>query len=210
MTDDGTLVPIALATQLKQQGWTVVILSLPRSVVNQQQPTPDGIHRLVLHELSESHLKQQLEKIFATYGSVAAFIHLNPVLKASQSEGIIYHPTERAIAKLVFLLAKHLKPSLTTAAQTGRSYFVTVSRLDGQFGLSHTMNFGAIAAGLFGLTKTLNQEWSSVFCRAIDLHADFDAEQATKRILAELSDPNLYLTEVGYSLQERTTLVCQA
>ena len=38
--------------------------------------------------------------------------------------------------------------------------------------------FGAVDGGLFGLTKTLNLEWESVFCRALDLSPDLDAAQS--------------------------------
>ena len=84
-----------------------------------------------------------------------------------------------------------------------------MARLDGEFGLGQKTNFGAIGAGLFGLTKSLNQEWESVFCRAIDLSPDLDAETSAQHILAELHDPNLLVVEVGYNSQGRVTLVCE-
>jgi hypothetical protein len=48
-----------------------------------------------------------------------------------------------------------------------------------------------------------------VFCRAIDLSSDLDVDQSVQYILAELHDPNCLITEVGYSFQGRTTLVCE-
>lgn len=105
-----------------------------------------------------------------------------------------------------FFLAKHLKSSLTQ--QPGRSCFLTIAHLDGEFGLSGKTEFSPIAGGLFGLTKALRWEWQSVYCRAIDLSPDLDVPTSVKYILAELHDPNRLIAEVGYSKHGRTTLVC--
>jgi hypothetical protein len=107
----------------------------------------------------------------------------------------------------VFLLAGQLKQSLNEAARQGRGYFLTVARLDGKFGLGNTSDSSAVSGGLFGLTKTLNLEWQSVFCRAIDLDSALDASHAVQHIVAELHDPNCLITEVGYGAHGRTTLV---
>jgi hypothetical protein len=146
--------------------------------------------------MSEEHLQQQL----AAIGPVGAFIHLNPSL--TDAEGA------KAVVKHVFFLAKHLQGSLNAAASTGRSCFMTVTRLDGEFGLGGG-EFEAISGGLFGLVKTLNLEWPQVFCRAVDLAPDLDPGQAVQHILAELHDPNRLIVEVGYGAQGRTTLTSE-
>ena len=108
--------------------------------------------------------------------------------------------------KQVFFLAKHLKGSLTQAANLGRSAFLTVVRLDGAFGLGQWTDFSAIAGGLFGLTKTLSHEWPSVFCRVVDLSPDLTVGQAIQFILAELHDPDQALVEVANGPHGRVTL----
>ncbi len=208
LTDDGSLTTSALAQSLSERGWKVVVLSFPQSLVAQHSPLPEGITRVVLEDLSEEHLKQQLSAIANNYGSIAAFIHLNPSTQDEQSQDVRYLETEAALLKQIFLFAKHLKQPLAEAARQGRSCFITVAHLDGQFGTGQTRNFGAVGGGLFGLTKTLNQEWSDVFCRALDLSPELDTEQSVQCILAEMHDPNRLITEVGYSFQGRTTLVC--
>lgn len=210
LTDDGSLTTAKLAQSLTERGWKVVVLSFPQSLIAERSALPTGITRIVLEDMSEEHLKQQLAAIANTYGAIGAFIHLNPVFQASQNSGIVYSDVEKAIVKHVFLLAKHLKKSLTEAARAGHSCFYSIARLDGEFGLGRQVDFGPISAGLFGLTKTLNFEWEAVSCRAIDLSSDFDAEQSVKYIIAELHDPNRYIAEVGYSLREgRTTLISE-
>jgi len=207
ITDDGSLTTSKLAQSLTERGWKVVVLSFPQFLVAERSPLPEGITRVVLKDLSEEHLKQQLA-VIANYGSIAAFIHLNPSIQDAQSKDIRYLEVSAALVKQVFLIAKHLKQPLNEAARQGRSCFITVAHLDGEFGTGRKTNFGAISGGLFGLTKTLKQEWSAVFCRAIDLSPDLDVEQTVQYILAELHDPNRLIAEVGYSFQGRTTLVC--
>ena len=87
---------------------------------------------------------------------------------------------------------------------------MTVTRLDGEFGLSDRADFTPINGGLFGLVKTLNLEWEAVFCRAVDLSPTLDTEQVVRNILAELHDPNRLITEVGYTENERSTLAVAA
>ena len=206
LTDDGSLTTSKLAQSLTERDWKVVVLSFPQSLIAEQASLPKAVSRIVLNDLSEEHLKQQLAAITANYGSVGAFIHLNPAIQIQPNHGIGFLELEKALLKQVFLIAKHLKPSLNEAARQGRSCFMTVARLDGAFGLAQNVNFGAIGAGLFGLTKTLNLEWESVFCRGIDLSPDLNAEESAEYIMAELHDPNRYIAEVGYSSQGRVTL----
>ncbi|MFB2769942.1 SDR family NAD(P)-dependent oxidoreductase [Pelatocladus sp. BLCC-F211] len=209
LTDDGTPMTSELALALLQRDWKVVVLSFPQTLIADQLPLPEGINRVVLANLSEEHLQNQLEAIASQYGQIAAFIHLNPDSHDDVSNHVRYLETEKALLRHVFLIAKHLKVSLNQTASQGRSCFLTVARLDGQFGLGCKTNFGAVSSGLFGLTKTLNQEWEAVFCRAIDLSPDIDTQTSVRYILNELHDPNLLITEVGYSSQGRTTLVCK-
>ncbi|MEH2115740.1 beta-ketoacyl synthase N-terminal-like domain-containing protein [Nostoc sp.] len=207
ITDDGSLTTYKLAESLIEKGWKVVVISFPQSLIAQQAPLPTGVTRVTLANLSEEHLQQQLQAIASHCGAIGAFIHLHPMFVGNHTGSISYNEVEKAIVKHVFLMAKHLKPSLNEAAKHGRSCFCTVAHLDGAFGLEYKVNFGAIGAGLFGLTKTLRWEWPKVFTRAIDLSPRLDAKQSVQNIIAELHDPNLYISEVGYGSQGRVTII---
>ena len=207
ITDDGSLTTYKLTESLIEKGWKVVVISFPQSLIAQQAPLPTGVTRVTLANLSEEHLQQQLQAIASHCGAIGAFIHLHPMFVGNHTGSISYNESEKAIVKHVFLMAKHLKPSLNEAAKHGRSCFCTVAHLDGAFGLEYKVNFGAIGAGLFGLTKTLRWEWPKVFTRAIDLSPRLDAKQSVQNIIAELHDPNLYISEVGYSSQGRVTII---
>jgi NAD(P)-dependent dehydrogenase (short-subunit alcohol dehydrogenase family) len=154
-----------------------------------------------LTDISEAHLQHQLATLMTTYGSIDTFIHLHP-------QGLFSPEADKTILQQIFLMAKYLKQPLTNASQTRRSCFMSVAWLDGTFGFSRQSNFSAIAAGLFGLTKSLAHEWPAVFCRAIDFSAELSPDQVVPAILAELHDPNLAIAEVGYSPSGRKTLVC--
>ncbi len=201
LTDDGAENTARLSQALLERGWPVAVLSFPQTVIATQAPLPQGVTRVTLADLSEAHLQQQLAAISSSIGPVGAFIHLNPADEGRAAGA------SKAIVKQIFFIAKHLKASLNEAAQQGRACFLTVARLDGEFGLSGELNFNPIDGGLFGLTKTMNLEWPQVFCRAIDLHPGIDPTQIAQFVLAELHDPNRLITEVGYGQQGRTTLV---
>ncbi|MBD2242858.1 type I polyketide synthase [Nostoc sp. FACHB-888] len=207
ITDDGSLTTYKLTESLIEKGWKVVVISFPQSLFAQQAPLPTGVTRVTLANLSEEHLQQQLQAIASHCGAIGAFIHLHPMFVGNHTGSISYNEQEKAIVKHVFLMAKHLKPSLNEAAKHGRSCFCTVAHLDGAFGLEYKVNFGAIGAGLFGLTKTLRWEWPKVFTRVIDLSPRLDAKQSVHNIIAELHDPNLYISEVGYGSQGRVTII---
>jgi acyl carrier protein len=132
ITDDGSLTTSKLTESLIAEGSKVVVISFPQSLVPQQSPLPAGVTRVTLANLSEEHLQQQLQAIATHCGKVGAFIHLHPVF-ANNTGTIPYIKEEKAIVKHVFLMAKHLKPALTEAAQHGRSCFCTVAHLDGAF-----------------------------------------------------------------------------
>ncbi|MBH8564537.1 polyketide synthase, partial [Nostoc sp. CENA67] len=206
ITDDGSLTTSQVAKTLVERGWKVVVLSFPQSLIPQQAPLPAGVNRITLADMSEELLQHKLLAIATNFGSIGALIHIHPVFQTSHTSPISYLEQDKAIVKHVFFIAKHLKKSLNEAARYERSCFLTVTRLDGAFGLEHNTKFGAIAAGLFGLVKTLRWEWPRVFARAIDLSPALDAQLSAQHIIAELHDPNLYISEVAYGSQGRVTL----
>lgn len=126
-------------------------------------------------------------------------IHLHPLTQNRERE--------HNLLKQIFFLAKQLKTSLSEASELGNSCFFTVAHLDGKLGTSGD-GFDPIIGGLFGLTKSLRWEWSSISCRAIDLSKELDTSTSVKHIIAELHDPNRLIAEVGYSSKGRSTLVC--
>lgn len=206
ISDDGTDLTVEVLRQFAQRGWPVVALRLPQQVVARRQPLPAGTHELVLHDLSEAHLQERMAEAARLYGPVAVFVHLHPSCSECQGEGVTFTVSGRQVLQSVFLTAKYLKETLNKAAVKGRAAFMTVVRLDGEFGLGERSDFDPTSGGLFGLVKSLNLEWEAVFCRALDLDPELKPDQAASLVLAELRDPNRRVVEVGYSANGRATL----
>ncbi len=199
LTDDGTNTTVELARSLQSRGLQVIVMSFPGYIVPSQNWPDNGIKRIMLNDLSETHLQEQL-----AIGQIAAFIHLSPCRQIptnSSVQDILNVEADKALLKYVFLLAKHLKKSHLRT-------FMTIARLDGMLGLNNS-EAPLIQGGLFGLTKTLGQEWPSVFCRAVDLAPSLQPQKTVKYILAEFHDfNNRLITEVGYTqTNTRVTLV---
>jgi NAD(P)-dependent dehydrogenase (short-subunit alcohol dehydrogenase family) len=225
ITDDGGGLALALAQALMQESWTVVLLRFPQAVIeNEMLPLPSPINHVTLDNMHEEHLAERLAAIADTYGPVGALVHVHPVWKheptddggqtawkRQQISPALAPSASEAILSHVFLMAKHLKPSLTAAARESRHCFMTVTQLDGALGISQEpgafkATSGLAAGGLAGLIKTLDLEWGDVFCRAVDLMPDLDGTRAVQAILAELHDPNRLVLEVGYGPMGRVTL----
>ncbi|GMU53293.1 MAG: hypothetical protein AMXMBFR33_24390 [Candidatus Xenobia bacterium] len=62
----------------------------------------------------------------------------------------------------------------------------SVTRMDGQFGLSGSSDYDASAAGLAGLTRTIAHEWPQVTARALDVDRRWDSTQAARAVVDEL------------------------
>jgi acyl carrier protein len=203
--DDGSELTSKLVDKLIQLENKVVVLSLPEPMVTGKSKLPESVIRYTLNDISEESIQSTLKSIENDSGSIGIFIHLDP----SQTERVAFSEVEKEIVKTIFLIAKHLKEDLSSAGKKGYAAFITVTHLDGQFGLSLKSSGEPVSGGLFGLTKTLNLEWDDVFCRAIDLDPELDNEMAADCITAELFDPNRLISEVGYNKNGRFTLVVE-
>ncbi len=193
LTNDGTPVTAQLSQTLIEQGWRVVILCFPGIQSNK----PDNVTMLTLTKISDEAIREIIAQV-QQYGTPQMFIHLHPVKTLTEN-----------INQAVFWLAKHLQPVFQKQEQIPCS-FITTIRLNGAFGYGLDTAFDWEAGGLSGLTKSLNREWSTVFCRSIDLHPALTPEQAVACLLVELQDTDLALAEVGYDADlKRMTLTTE-
>jgi NAD(P)-dependent dehydrogenase (short-subunit alcohol dehydrogenase family) len=80
-----------------------------------------------------------------------------------------------AFLRNAFRLLQLAGPALRRCGKNGGSVFVTVSRLDGAFGLGNLRaEASVLSGGLAGLAKTAAHEWPEVCYKALDLDAAFD------------------------------------
>ncbi len=206
ITDDGTGKSEMLANFYREQNLKVGLVYFKAASSQAAKNSGDGMLRIHFSEADEGAIQTKMEAVIAEYKKISAFIHVHPPSSGNGNDLLDTSDVEAAILKSVFLIARHLKTPLTAAGENSRPAFITVSQMDGQFGLSGNSSIEPLSGGLTGLTKTLRLEWSHVFCRALDFHPDIDPQAIVKLIDAELHDPNLNLTEVGYTLDGRYTL----
>lgn len=187
-----------------------MVLRFPLDVVTKRSPLGEGIAHVELQDMTEDHLVEVLNVIAQKMGKVAHFVHLDPSYEIGELGGLDYSDVKQQLLRHVFLMAKHLKPSLNAftdrdGEQLTRNSFVTVAHLDGRLGYGDGC-FSAVAGGLFGLTKTMNLEWPDVYCRAIDLHRSIGGSEAAAIVLTEMLAADLCHVEVGYTREGRATL----
>ncbi len=214
ISDDGSHISMELAKHLRSRGWRVVVLRYyhhdeHNAVANEEEWADFGETSVVtLTNDDEVHIRQQLDIITSHFGPAAAFIHVHPHFTPSPYSSVTFDAYSESVLRQVFLTAKYLQPFITAAAQQPvsgiRACFMTVTQLDGGFGLRGERDIDVIAGGLSGLTKTLALEWPDVFCRAVDVSPDVD-NAAVQYILAELNDPNRRYVEVGWHKNGRVT-----
>ncbi|MGK5094213.1 SDR family NAD(P)-dependent oxidoreductase [Deltaproteobacteria bacterium TL4] len=209
ITDDGTSTTTELAKAIYEKTRKVVVLSYPQAVVPKQLKLLKEIPRVVLEDLSEEHLRETLKTLIAAHGEIGTLIHLQPTAKSSYKGKLLFDEKSSQVLQHVFLMAKHLQPSLTKTSPEGRRMFMTVAQLDGALGYGNG-EYSVVDGGLFGLTKTINLEWHSVFCRALDLSSELSTKKMVSCILAEMTDVDTRLVEVGYGLQGRSTLITES
>ena len=148
-----------------------------------------------------------LRNIEQQYGKVGTFIHLHPHLTFQNGNFAQHFQTEKAIVKTVFLLAKHLQQPLNELGKLQRANFLTISQMDGHLGQGKRGDVSVLAGGLRGLVKSLNLEWSSVFCRAVDLEYELPTEQKSNQVIAELHDADVSIIETAFSKLGRKTII---
>ena len=108
-----------------------------------------------------------------------------------------------------FRLFRKVGPALEQSATRGGAALLTVSRLEGTFGLAGLSPNASPAAGaLAGMCKTAGHEWSGVECKAVDLAPGFDsAAHSAEMIVKEIFRRGP--AEVGLSREGRFAITLE-
>jgi hypothetical protein len=196
---DGDPLADALARQLFERGWRVIILGSPATGLGNALPTmPIDITRAGAWDETVTSLTER-------FGRLAAVIDIHGTA-APAGDDLLSSQAEEARLKASFLFARHVAAALTDAALPCAWYFV-VTQVDGRLGLAASEPMGGVVtAGALALAKTLRYEWPSVFCRAVDVQPDLDPEGAARLLIGELHDPDATLAEVGIGAGGRCTI----
>lgn len=199
ITNDGSDLTQKVFSKLAANDQKVAVLNLP-NVAN-----PIKVNAVNLEANTDVAIAAALEKVRKEHGEIGSFIHLHPHFEFQNGNFVQHFASERAVVKTVFFLAKHLKQALNTLGETQRAGFMTVTQMDGKFGMGKRGNVSVVGGGIKGLVKCLNLEWSPVYCRAVDIQPELSKEVIADQVIAEFHDANLNYTEVAFSEEGRTT-----
>ncbi|GCB44116.1 type I polyketide synthase [Streptomyces sp. NL15-2K] len=193
VVDDGSAVAEAAAGRLVAAGWQLRVLRLP-GVPQRISGGADG----ALSSWGANELASRLEELGTDR------VHL--VLGFAAADSLAWAEGVRRLAHTL-LIAKHVVGPLTAAAETGeRAAFVTVTQLDGAFGLGGVAEEAVPAGGVGGLLKTLAVEAPELFCRALDLTPALGAGEAADLVLEEVYDAAAGPVQVGRDGVRRVAL----
>ena len=146
--------------------------SFPVWVTDDNSPLSGAIVK-ALEERGYAAKKVSLDGSASAGKGLAGLIILAPAVKLGKKE--FWSDSSEIFLKKAFKLARTAGPALKAAGQTTGAAFMTVSRLDGAFGISGLKSDqDPVYGGLAGLAKTAAHEWPEVSCRALDAAADWN------------------------------------
>ncbi len=123
----------------------------------------NGISGRISKELIKRGFQTKLVDL-STVDKLESPSRLNGLIVVSPKSG-----TGGGFLRNAFILLKKSSKGLREAGSKDEAIFVTVSRLDGKFGIDGLNGQSdPMSGGLAGLSKTAHHEWSEVKCKAID------------------------------------------
>lgn len=161
-----------------------------------------------------TNLSKEIMKRFQELNYESVIVSLNNIENIKKPEhigGLVIvsppDPIDNGFLKSAFKMLQVVALGLRNAGQNGGALFVTVTRLDGEFGLNGLMPKSyPISGGLAGLTKTAKHEWPEVNCKALDIAANLDnCKQTALMVVNEVfTDGSV---EIGISKNGRNALI---
>ncbi|ANE76720.1 Erythronolide synthase, modules 3 and 4 [Dickeya solani] len=191
--DEEGQTPTALLQQLAQHGqrtvWMTVLPAAPKGKKRRKSSAA-----LTLVQPDAAALDDAIATLEAQHGAIGGVIYLQAARPAVKQLREVFRPQDYSAVETLFLLARRLQPSLT---QADNGYFLVVARGDGELGTAQRQMLPVVTGGVTGLTKALNIEWKSVFCRTVDIAASLGDEAVARIVCEELQDSNQTIGEVG-------------
>ena len=197
VVNDGSPLTDSFISKLKSKGTPVAVLNLS-SISN-----PISENGFNLTDATEQGIQSVLERVRTAVGKIGSFIHLHPKFTFEPGNFAKHFSVERDILKTVFLIAKFIKEDLNVLGEKHYARFMTISQMDGLLGKGKSGNVSIVGGGLTGLVKCLNLEWSSVFCRSVDIDPSLNSARAADIVFEEYHDANRGIIEVGYKDTQR-------
>ena len=175
--------------ELKKQGYTPLIIDSGNIECDKNM-----YPAIRLDSLKEADIKDCFEKINETYREpLTGFIYIS---SDAQADGSIRDGF--GIIKAVFLIAKYFYLySDKNVQQNQKKFFMNVIRMDGKLGITGIGN-DLIGAGLFGLSKSLSDEWKAdTLVKTIDVQRECTPETTAGYVMEELLSGSGMYPEIG-------------
>ncbi len=137
---------------------------------------------------SEKGISACYEKIRGEHGEISGILNLLGL-------GIENHEDGIACVKETFLWAK-IAGSDFFKKENHDSFWMTVTGMGGDFGLSEVSSFVPSQNGVHGITKTLSYEWPGTRFKTIDFDPEDDVENMIKAMMIEVGDEHDGVKEV--------------
>ena len=169
LTDDGTQRTRTLTKALQEKGLAIGLIHIgkngKKAETDASSEISSNVKQYRLSAVSDEAVQALMEQIVSENDKLVGFVHLEPSHNGNGKKTIDISDKNAERLKSVFLMARHLKAPLAEAAGLARPAFLTVTQMDGQFGLNGTKSTDPYPGGFAGLTKTLRLEWPTVYCR---------------------------------------------
>ncbi|AGY59895.1 type I polyketide synthase [Gloeobacter kilaueensis] len=152
---------------------------------------------------SPEPLNAHLEQLRTSHGPVTGIVHLAPLDRLALPGDLSgWRNCTQIQAKSFFQILKACSADLTAAG--AKAHVLAASALGGYLGRKDTVGPGlAAGGGVFGIVKTVAQEWSDAHAKALDFDGSLDARQMSECLLAEIFAADSR-QEVGYPAGQRT------
>ncbi|MEM9931562.1 MAG: short-chain dehydrogenase, partial [Bacteroidota bacterium] len=188
--DNGTVT--ALTALLGQDGFPVINLAID-NLIGDSEVIDTAVASAIQDLISRGHAPKSL-------------VYVHPEFTFQGGQFAQHFAAEKVRLQIPFFAAKYLQSSFNQYGQTERINFLCVTQIDGQLGWGRRGDTSILGRGLSGLVKSLNLEWSPVFCRYADIAPKMADKDKASSILAELWDADTTIQEVGVTEQGRTKL----
>lgn len=183
---------VELIKQLQAKNFTINVICFPGLEFD-----ASGVQVQRLKDWDEKTLNTAL----SSFSTIDLVIYQHDSINVTKVSDYATQQIEIQWLQHLLLLAKYYKTALNDNVEV-RKGFVTVARIDGQLGLK-TPESRCLAAGCFGLIKTLAVESQNIFCRALDIEPSLSAKVTAQRVLEEAFDHKVSHTDIAWSAEQR-------
>ncbi len=185
-----------------------LVLKSTAGVLQERKPLHISKDAVIGIYADGTDLGDALQDAFKQRGIVSKLIYVDQKQAIASLSGLLIVSPQEVHADTLtnmFSLIRECGPRLQQAGTHAPALLASVSRLDGQFGLSPQTIEQPLSAGLGGIIKTAAREWPHVKCKSIDIGKNWGAPQElAEAIVAEmLLDGPL---EVGLSGRDQIVL----